>query len=261
MNYGTLAALLGCFGVVLLTILLAFEDPAYAVDGKSVLIVFGGTAMASMTCFPYKQVLNLVKVFLKGVLGKQRDTHMQIVEQIAGLSAARRQGKAAFQVAIEDIKHPFLREGGQVLFWTDNDISRSELRDLLETRAETIYAVYNQDANIFKTIAKFPPAFGLMGTTIGMIALLQSIGGEGGDNIGPAMSVALLTTLYGLILSNVLFIPLSEYLHKKSRDELVMRRMIIEGLMLIQERRPSKYVEEKVKSFLLPGQRIQPKAS
>jgi chemotaxis protein MotA len=143
------------------------------------------------------------------------------------------------------------------LHWTDADISRDELRELLELRAETIFASYNQDAAIFKTIAKFPPAFGLMGTTMGMIALLQAIGKGNSDSIGSSMSLALLATLYGLVLANVVFLPIAEYLGKKSRDEFVIRKMIIEAIMLIHEKKPAKFIEEKVKSFLLPGQRQQ----
>lgn len=260
MNYGTLGALLGCIFVVFLTIFLAFSNPLHAIDGKSFLIVVGGTLMASLTCFPAKQVFNLSKVFLRGFLGKNRRSYIDVVDQIGHLAQARVKGRVAFQNAIDEVRHPFLREGGHVLYWGEADVSKAEIRDLLETRAETVYTVYTQDSTTFKTIAKFPPAFGLMGTTIGMIALLQGIGGET-ENIGPAMSVALLTTLYGLFLSNVLFLPVSEYLAKMSRDELIVRKMIIEGLMLIYERRPSKYVEEKVKSFLLPGQRSSKPAS
>jgi chemotaxis protein MotA len=94
-----------------------------------------------------------------------------------------------------------------------------------------------------------------MGTTMGMIALLQAIGKGNSDSIGSSMSLALLATLYGLILANVVFLPIAEYLGKKSRDEFVIRKMIIEAIMLIHEKKPAKFIEEKVKSFLLPGQR------
>ncbi len=260
MNYGTLLALVGSFVVIGITVVMSLHDPLVLLDLHSIIIVFGGTFAVAFTCFPYSQVVNLFKVFFKGVLGKATVPYLDIVDQVARLSQARRQGKAAFERAVEEIKHPFLREGANVLYWTEADISREELRDLLQTRAETMYSAYTQDAHIFKTISKFPPAFGLTGTVIGMIALLQAIGEDGGANIGPAMSVALMATFYGIVLSNVVFAPIGEFLGKKSQDELILRRMIIEGLMLIHEGRPSKYVEEKVKSFILPGKR-QRKAS
>jgi len=257
MNYGTVLAMMASFLAVGVTVLMSLQDPLVLLDLHSIIIVFGGTLAVAFTCFPYQQVLNLFKVFIKGVMGRQQSSFLDVVDQVALLSLARRQGRAAFERAVEEIKHPFLREGGKVLYWTEADISREELRDLLETRAETMYSAYTQDAHIFKTISKFPPAFGLIGTVIGMIALLQAIGVEGGDNIGPAMSVALMATFYGIVLSNVVFAPLGEFLGKKSRDELLVRRMIIEGLMLIHEGRPSKHVAEKVKSFLLPSQRVR----
>ena len=254
-NFGTVGAFLGCFAIVVISIVMSLENPWIALDLHSFILVLGGTLFVASSCFPYKQVLSLFKVFIKGIARKPSNTHAEVFEAIIRLSKARVQGRDAFKTAAEEVKHPFLRECSQVLHWTEADISRDELRELLELRAETIFMNYNQDANIFKTIAKFPPAFGLMGTTMGMIALLQAIGKGKSDSIGSSMSLALIATLYGLILANVVFLPIAEYLAKKSRDEYLIRKMIIEAIMLIHERKPAKFIEEKVKSFLLPGQR------
>jgi chemotaxis protein MotA len=254
-NFGTVFAFVGCFVIVVVSLVMSLENPWIAIDLHSIILVLGGTLFVASSCFPYRQVLNLFKVFIKGIARKPANTHAEVLDSIIQLSKARIQGREAFKQASESVKHPFLRECSQVLHWTEADISRSELRELLELRAETIFASYNQDAAIFKTIAKFPPAFGLMGTTMGMIALLQAIGKGNSDSIGSSMSLALLATLYGLILANVVFLPIAEYLGKKSRDEFVIRKMIIEAIMLIHEKKPAKFIEEKVKSFLLPGQR------
>jgi chemotaxis protein MotA len=254
-NFGTVFAFIGCFVIVIVSLIMSLENPWIALDLHSIILVLGGTLFVASSCFPYRQVLNLFKVFIKGIARKPANTHAEVLDAIIQLSKARGQGREAFKQASEIVKHPFLRECSQVLHWTDADISRDELRELLELRAETIFASYNQDAAIFRTIAKFPPAFGLMGTTMGMIALLQAIGKGNSDSIGSSMSLALLATLYGLVLANVVFLPIAEYLGKKSRDEFVIRKMIIEAIMLIHEKKPAKFIEEKVKSFLLPGQR------
>jgi chemotaxis protein MotA len=144
-----------------------------------------------------------------------------------------------------------------MLFWS-KEISAEELRDLLETRVNTHYKLYMAEAKVFKTMAKFPPAFGLMGTTMGMIALLQSLGSPDAKNmIGPAMAIALVATLYGLVLTNFVFIPIAENLTKQTQEDLMARNIVVEGIMLMNADRPTKYVEEKVKSFLLPKQRRQ----
>lgn len=142
------------------------------------------------------------------------------------------------------------------MFWAESNITNDELRDLLETRAETHFDEYMASTDRFKMVAKFPPAFGLMGTTIGLMALLRSLGGKQSiDNIGPGMAVALITTLYGLAIANFILIPISENLAKLTKDDLLARRIVVEGLMLIQEGKPTRFVEEKLKSFLLTKER------
>lgn len=256
MNISTASSMFGSVFIVCISIVLAFDNPMVALDAKSLLIVLGGTITATFTCFPAKKVLGLIKVFIKGMMGRQVSNHAEPINDLVHLSKSSRKGKAGLKAALEEIKHPFIREGVNILFWSESDIDDTDLRDLLETRVASLFDNYSQDAKIFSTIAKFPPAFGLMGTTIGMIALLQSIGGEGGDNIGPSMAIALITTLYGLILANVFLIPISEHLSKKAEEELAIRNMIIEALLLIHKKYPTMFVQEKIRSYLLPSQRI-----
>ena len=130
------------------------------------------------------------------------------------------------------------------------------MRSLLETRVETHFERYMVEADIFRAISKFPPAFGLMGTTLGMIALLQALGRSDAKNlIGPSMAIALVATLYGIVLSNFVFIPIAENLTQQTREDLIARRIVVEGIMLIAADKPTQFVEEKVKSFLLPSER------
>lgn len=255
MNFAIVFGYVAAFAVVIAALFMSLENVWIVLDIHSVMLVVGGTIAISFACFPFKQVLKLVRVFFKDIIKQDKITHAQIITNIVSLSQARVQGKEAFKSAGEQAKHPFLKESAQVLTWTEADITKEELREMLELRAETIFTTYSQDATIFKTIAKFPPAFGLMGTTMGMIALLQAIGKGESGSIGSSMSLALLATLYGLVVSNIILLPMAEYLSKKAKDDYVVRRMIIEAIMLIHERKPTKYVEEKAKSFLLPGQR------
>ncbi|RYZ58455.1 MAG: hypothetical protein EOP07_07000 [Proteobacteria bacterium] len=260
MNFALIIGYLASFAVVFAALAMSLENVWIVFDVHSILLVLGGTIAITFACFPVGQVLKLIRVFFKDIIKQDRITPAQIITNIVSLSQARVQGKDAFKSAGELAKHPFLKESAAVLTWTEADISKEELREMLELRAETIFTTYSQDATIFKTIAKFPPAFGLMGTTMGMIALLQAIGKGESGSIGTSMSLALLATLYGLVFANLIFVPMAEYLSKKAKDDFVIRRMIIEAIMLIHERKPTKYVEEKAKSFLLPGQRDAKKA-
>lgn len=226
------------------------------VDLKSFLIVLGGTMGVGFVCFPAARIFKLLKVFFSRVFGKRKANYESLVNQIVALSKAWRKGGQAYENAISETQNLFLKDGAESLYWLESDVSGEEIRDLLESRAKTFFDEYMEEAKVFKVIGKFPPAFGLMGTTLGLIALLQSIGKEGGvETLGPSMAVALITTLYGLFLANFIFVPIAENLEQQTHEDAVLRVMCVEGLMMIQEGKPTKYVEEKVKAFLLPSVR------
>jgi chemotaxis protein MotA len=256
MNFSTLIGFLtasAVFGIALFT---SAKNFAIFLDSHAILIVIGGTLSASFICFSLPRVFGLLRVFVRRMLGRNKFDYLSLIDQIVFLSQANRKGRAAFEQAINKVRDPFLADAARVLFWLDAEVEKEDLRALLETRAETHYERYMQEADIFRAMAKFPPAFGLLGTTLGMIALLQALGKSGSkDQIGPSMSIALVATLYGIVLANFVFIPIAENLTQQSRDDLVSRRIVVEGIMLIAGDKPTQFVEEKVKSFLLPSER------
>jgi chemotaxis protein MotA len=256
MNVGTLIGFFFAFSVFGVSVIMSFRNASVVLDLHAGLIVVGGTVAVALVCFPLKQITALLKVFAKRVLGKNRRDYDGIIQELVILSDAHRKGKKVFEAVIPSLKDAFLQDAAGMLFWAQSEISEIELRDLLETRVNTHYKLYMSEAKIFRTMSKFPPAFGLMGTTMGMIALLQSLGTADAKNmIGPAMAIALVATLYGLVLTNFVFIPIAENLTKQTQEDLMARNIVVEGIMLIHADKPTRYVEEKVKSFLLPGQR------
>ena len=104
-------------------------------------------------------------------------------------------------------------------------------------------------------LQKFPPAFGLLGTTLGMIALMQSLGPGMESNIGGAMAVALVATLYGVASANFIFIPIAENLTEQTEEDQIARRIIVEGVMMIYHGFPPDFIKENARSFLLPKER------
>lgn len=262
MNIGTLIGFVFATSVFVASVVMSFRNVGVMFDLHAGLIVIGGTVAVALICFPLRQISELLKVFFKRLLGKNRRDYEAIIGELVLLSDAHRKGTKAFTAAAETVKDPFLRDAADMLFWARQEISTEELRDLLETAVDTHYKLYTDEAKIFRTMAKFPPAFGLMGTTMGMIALLQSLGGADAKNmIGPAMAIALVATLYGLILTNFVFIPIAENLTKQTEEDLISRNMVVEGIMLIHEDKSTRYVEEKVKRYLLPNQRKNMKSS
>jgi chemotaxis protein MotA len=256
MNFSTLIGFLAAVSVFSGALITSAKNFSIFLDSHAILIVVGGTAAATQICFSLSKVIGLTRVFFKRILGRSKIDYLALIDQIVFLSQSNRKGRQAFEAAITKIRDPFLADAAKVLFWLDAEISPEDLRSLLETRAETHFERYIQEAEIFRVMSRFPPAFGLLGTTLGMIALLQALGKADSKNlIGPSMSIALVATLYGIVLSNFLFIPIAENLTQQSRDDLISRRIVVEGIMLIAADKPTQFVEEKVKSFLLPSER------
>ena len=255
MNIGILLGFAAAATIFVTTIVLSFDNPFVLVDFKSALIVVGGTFAAAMICFPLGQLIVLVKLLFTRTFQDQANEMVDLVDELKKLAVAARGGRNAFEKATKEIKHHFLRDGAEILFWTDEDITDGELRELLITRAEMQHERNSGDATQIKTISQFPPAFGLMGTTIGMISLLQGLSEDGGGSLGQSMAIALITTLYGLFFANIMLIPMSENLIKQSHNDNMARLMVVDCLMLIHEKKPPRYVEDYALSFLAPRDR------
>jgi chemotaxis protein MotA len=256
MNVSTLIGFSVSILVFVVALFTTTKDFGVFLDFHAVLVVIGGTLAASFVCFSYDRIFGLTRVFARRMLGKTKRDYLLLIEEVAILATAYRKGKQSMPQAIGQITDLFLRDAAQILVWLEAEVPEERLRRLLETRAETHFERYLDEANIFRTIAKFPPAFGLMGTTLGMIALLQSLGNPEAKNlIGPSMSIALVATLYGIVLANFVFIPIAENLTKQSKEDLIARRIVVESIMSIAADLPSKFVEEQARSFLLPGER------
>ncbi len=256
MNVSTLVAFLIALAVFVISLMTTTDSFGVFFSGHAALIVIGGTLAASFICFSFGKVFGLTKVFVRRMLGKSKRDYGLLIKEVSNLSSANRKGRQALESTINGISDPFLRDAARILFWLDAEVPHDKLRRLLETRAETHFERYLDEASIFNVMAKFPPAFGLMGTTLGMIALLKSLGSADSKNqIGPSMAIALVATLYGIVISNFIFIPIAENLKIQTKEDLVARRMVVEGVMLIAAGMPTKFVEEQLQSFLLPSER------
>jgi chemotaxis protein MotA len=253
MNVGTLIGFIISVAVFGASVFLSFPNFKVLFDIHAALIVFGGTLAVTLICFPIQQIASLLRVFIGRVLGHHKRDKVALIKELVRLSESYRKGKKFFQTALSSVKDPFLKGAGEVLYWLEAEVSREELNQLLTNRVKTQLTLQLEEAKVFRIISKFPPAFGLMGTTMGMIAILQSLGDPQGKNlIGPSMSVALVATLYGLVLTNLILVPIAENLTKQTKEDTILKTIVVEGMMLIADNKPTKYVEEKLKSFLLP---------
>jgi chemotaxis protein MotA len=260
MNFSSLFGVIFGMGVLYAAMSATTSDLRFFLDIHGILIVCGGTAAAASISFPLGKIMSLVKVFLLRVLGRRRVNYQDVVTQLLELNKKVGLGAAALNDALSSIRHPFLKEA--VALVATGVLTEQEIRTTLDQRIKTIEARYYHEANMFRIIGRFPPAFGLLATTLGMIGLLQKLGQPDSQKlIGPAMSVGLIGTLYGIALANLVFIPIAENLSERTQEEMTLRRMIVEGAIMLKSQVNPVAMREGLNSFLLPSERVVRKAA
>ena len=213
----------------------------------SVLIVVGGTLGATLINYPLGRVLKTFGVVKNAFLYKTFDTGELINKMVDFAGKARRDGLLVLQSAAEDVKDPFLNKGIQMAI---DGMEPQFIEKILNTEIEFIEERHSIGAEIFTTMGTFAPAFGLIGTLIGLVQMLQSM--EDPSTIGPAMAVALLTTFYGAVMANVILMPIAGKLRTRSKEELLVKELTIEGIISIAGGDNPRVVEQKLHSFLAP---------
>ncbi len=222
-------------------------------DPSSLMIVFGGTLAAILISFPLPRVVGVIRV-LKNVFRKEISDAGAYISAVVRLAhKARKESILSLQNDAEKVKNRFLGMGLQLII---DGQPPGLVRAVLETELEGLLARHEEGAHIFRTMGRFSPAFGLIGTLIGLISMLRSISG-GVETVGPGMAVAMVTTFYGALAANLFFLPISVKLQGRSEKEVFQIRIIIEGVLMIQEGENPRIIEQKLNAHLEPEQRIQ----
>jgi chemotaxis protein MotA len=254
MNFSTALGFIAAAAVFLHSVMTSTDNREIFLNEHGIVIVLGGTFAAASICFPMGKIFKLGMLAIKKMLFGYHPNYREVIKYIIELGDKSRNDSSFLKKEVETIKNPFLKEAVSLI---NDGMTEEQLRDILEQRIETHHKRYQIETNIFKTMSKFPPAFGLLGTTLGMIALLQKLGGEdAAKKIGPAMSIGLVATLYGISLTNFLFIPISENLAEASREDTTLRKIILEGIIMLKNKMHPLMIEEKLNSYLLPGERV-----
>ncbi len=260
MNFSSLIGIFLGVSVIFSALRSTTDHMEMFLDFHGILIVCGGTAAAASISFPIFRVLTLLKVFLLRVLGKHKTDYQDVISQIIEVSRKAATGASNINEIIPNLKHEFLKEAASLV--ASGVLNEAEIREVLEQRLKTVETRYMQEANMFRIIGKFPPAFGLLATTLGMIGLLQKIGQPDSQKlIGPAMSIGLIGTLYGITLANLIFIPIAENLTERTHEEVALRKMILEGMIRIKAQANPISLREHLNSYLLPKDRVHRKAA
>jgi chemotaxis protein MotA len=225
----------------------------------AIVIVIGGTLAATFVSFPFRNVFRLTWLAFKKLLGVESINYSQIIQEVLQISETVQKDPNALKNIVPTVKNPFLKEGLDLIV---QGATEEQLSDIMGARIETFRRRHLGEANMFRTIGKFPPAFGLLGTTFGMISLLNQLGAADAQKmIGPAMAIGLVATLYGISLTNFLFVPIAENLSSLNIEDYAARKMVLDALILMKRKTHPVLIEEKMKSYLLPSERSKLKKS
>ncbi|MBS4536045.1 flagellar motor protein [Clostridium sp. D2Q-14] len=255
MDLGTAIGFVVGLVFIIFSILLSGKLSAF-LNAPSIMIVLGGTVAATLVSFPLKKVVTSIKIAKHAFTDKRIDESSMIEEIIKLANIARKEGLLALEDAAENLNDDFLKKGILLIVdGTDPEL----VRNILETELVFVEERHKEGQGIFETMATFSPAFGMIGTLIGLINMLQEL--EDPSTVGPNMSVALITTFYGTVLANLVFQPIANKLKGRSKVELVIKEMIVEGLLSIQSGENPRIIEEKLNTFISPDMRQSNNAS
>jgi chemotaxis protein MotA len=216
-------------------------------DIPSVLITGGGTVCAVLVAFTLQEIKTVPQVLRKAIFKQEYSIDETLTTLVRLAEKARREGLLALEDDLEGIDDSFMRKGIQlVVDGTDHNM----VRDVLETDLMYLESRHARGRSILETAAASAPAFGMIGTLIGLVKMLTTL--DDPSRVGPGMATALLTTLYGAVMAYLLFAPLARKLALNSKKEVLVREMMLEGILSILSGQNPRIIQEKLKSFLPP---------
>jgi len=250
MDLSTIIGVVGGIAVVIFGVAVAKGDFGLFISVSSLLITVGGSFASLLVANPLSRMLGVMRYFSLTVRMPNYEEERIISQLVTFSEKARREGLLALEDDLEEVEDEFLRKGIQlVVDGTDPEI----IKNILYNDLNQIQARHAVGIKIFDDWGKSAPAFGMIGTLIGLILMLGNI--EDKSAIGSGMSTALITTLYGAFLANLLFIPMRNNLQDKDNSEALVKEIMTEGILSIQSGDNPRILEEKLVSFLPPVRR------
>ncbi|MBM7701185.1 flagellar motor protein MotP [Metabacillus iocasae] len=221
---------------------------------SSLLIVIGGVLGALFISFPMSDLKSVFKVGRQAFHTDEQDLKGLIETFVSLAEKARREGLLALEAEMEAIEDPFIKKG--VLLAIDG-VEPEVINDIMTAEIIAMEDRHAKGRNIFEKAAEFAPAWGMIGTLIGLVLMLKNLNDP--STLGPNMAIALLTTLYGSLMANLFFQPTAAKLAIKSEKEVFLKQIVIEGVIGVQGGQNPKILEEKLSAFLPINERIAEK--
>jgi len=247
MDLATLLGMIGAIGVVIGAIISGGSAITF-VNIPSILIVVFGTLLVVMIKFSMAQFLNAIKVASHAFSSKAENPEELIVLLVDLARVVRKEGLLALED--REIDNEFLKKGVQML--VDGN-SREVVSTVLQKELKQTMDRHSWGARVFSSAGDVAPAMGMIGTLIGLVQMLSQM--DDPKSIGPAMAVALLTTLYGAFIANVIALPIADKLKLRKIEESRVNAMCLDGILAIQDGQNPRIIEAMLKTYLAPKQR------
>ncbi|NQU58592.1 MAG: MotA/TolQ/ExbB proton channel family protein [Rhodospirillales bacterium] len=251
-DYATIFGLLGGFALIAMALYMG-GSPKSFIDIPSILIVIGGTFAVTSICFSIGEVFRAQTVVIHALVYSTRDPVQAAIQVLALAKAARKRGVLALQSIIPQLNNDkFLQKG---LMMIVDGMPGEEVERLLQHELRATSNRHFKSASVLRKSAEVSPAMGLIGTLIGLVQMLGNL--DDPKSIGPAMAVALLTTFYGAVLSNMVFAPLASKLDRNSKEEALVNTLYLMAAASIGKQENPRRLEMLVNSLLPPNRRIR----
>lgn len=259
MDIATIIGLILGFGLIFTSIAMGGGSGLSAfVDPPSLMITVGGSIAALLINFPLGKVFGLMNVLKKCFLTKLPECESVITQFKELATIVRKDGMLALEKELENVDDDFMKRGLESVISGAND---DQIRHLLETELSAIEQRHSTGKKIVDAVGAAAPAFGMIGTLVGLVQMLNSL--DDPSQIGGGMATALLTTLYGAVIANVVCIPLSGKLETRSQEEILVRDLMITGLVSLAQGQAPRAIEDNLVAYLSPKTRkqVQPEAA
>lgn len=220
------------------------------IDPPALLMVLGGSLAVVMVGFPMRQVASLARLVGRVFWHRAVPPSTVIAQMVSLAETARRDGLLALESRLPEIEDPFLRFGIQMAV---DGTQPETIEEVLRTEIDSVAARHRESKKMLDLMGRCGPAFGMIATLLGLIIMLGNL--DDPDTIGPAMAVALIGTLYGALLANLICIPFGEKLALQSQEERLAREIVLRGILAIQSGENPRLIEQRLCTFLPHAER------
>ncbi len=244
MDLATLIGIAAGVGAVLVSILLNSGLGLFW-NAPSAMIVLGGTIAATLVAYPLSELMRVIGLFLKVFFVKKSDFNELIEVMVTICNVARKGGVLAIESKLKDIDNEFLKKGLQL---TVDGKDEATVNGLLKREIKQIQKSHKDGWEIFSAMGAYAPAFGMIGTLIGLIQMLADLADV--NSVGPKMAVALITTFYGAVLANLFFIPMTVKLKRRSSTETLEMNLVLEGISYIRKGVNPRFMQDVLENYM-----------